>query len=47
MCIRDSLTAADLAAVTPDAEVKAIEDAWVTEIDTQLGDCLLYTSRCV
>ncbi len=38
------LTAADLAAVTPDAEVKAIEDAWVTEIDTQLGEVIGHIS---
>ena len=34
------LTAEDLAGVTPDADVKAIEDAWVTEIDTQLGEVI-------
>lgn len=31
------LTAEDLTGITPDADVKAIEDAWVAEIDTQLG----------
>jgi len=31
------LTADDLADVTPDAEVKAIEDAWVKEVDDALG----------
>ena len=31
------LTAENLAEVTPDAEVKAIEDAWVAELDEQLG----------
>ena len=31
------LTAEDLSGVTPDAQVKAIEDAWIDEIDTQLG----------
>jgi len=30
----------DLSAVTPDAEVKAIEDAWLTEIDTQLSEVI-------
>lgn len=34
------LSAADLADLTPDADVKAIEDAWVTEIDTQLGEVI-------
>lgn len=34
------LTTEDLAEVTPDADVKAIEDAWVTEIDTQLGEVI-------
>ena len=34
------LTAEDLAEVTPDAEVKAIEDAWVAEIDAQLGEVI-------
>lgn len=38
------LTAADLAAVTPDAEVKAIEDAWITQIDTQLGEVIGHIS---
>lgn len=31
------LTAEDLADITPNADVKAIEDAWVSEIDAQLG----------
>ena len=34
------LTAEDLADVTPDAEVKAIEDAWIAEIDTALGEVI-------
>ena len=34
------LTAEDLAGVTPNAEVKAIEDAWISEIDTQLGEVI-------
>ncbi len=36
------LTAADLAAmgIEPDAAVKAIEDGWITEIDTQLGQVI-------
>lgn len=32
------LTAEDLAAVTPDNGVKAIEDRWVAEVDAQLGE---------
>ena len=31
------LTAEDLADITPDADVKAIEDAWITEVDARLG----------
>ena len=31
------LTAEDLVGLTPNAEVKAIEDAWVSEIDAKLG----------
>lgn len=31
------LTAEDLAGVTPDAGVKAIEDAWIAQVDEQLG----------
>ena len=31
------LTAADLAGITPDAGVKAIEDAWIAEVDELLG----------
>ena len=31
------LTAEDLAGIEPDAEVKAIEDAWVASVDEQLG----------
>lgn len=31
------LTAEDLADITPNADVKAIEDAWISEIDAQLG----------
>ena len=34
------LTAADLASVTPDPEVKAIEDKWIADIDTQLGEVI-------
>ena len=34
------LTAADLASVTPDPEVKAIEDKWISDIDTQLGEVI-------
>ena len=37
------LTAEDLAEVTPDAEVKAIEDAWVAELDEQLGQVIGYS----
>ena len=31
------LTAEDMTDITPDAEVKAIEDAWIAELDTKLG----------
>ncbi len=34
------LTADDLAAITPDANVKAIEDAWIAELDAQLGQVI-------
>ena len=34
------LTGEDLAAVAPDAEIKAVEDAWIAEIDTQLGEVI-------
>ena len=34
------VTAEELAALTPDADVKAIEDAWITEIDTMLGEVI-------
>jgi len=34
------VTAEDLVGLTPDAAVKAIEDAWITEIDTQLGQVI-------
>ena len=34
------LTGEDLADVTPDADVKAIEDAWIAEIDTELGQVI-------
>ena len=34
------LTAEDLSGITPDAEVKALEDAWVAEIDAQLGQVI-------
>ena len=37
------LTAENLAEVTPDAEVKAIEDAWVAELDEQLGQVIGYS----
>ncbi len=37
------LTADDLANIVPDAEVKAIEDAWITELDTRLGEVIGYT----
>ncbi|MBE6914109.1 MAG: bifunctional metallophosphatase/5'-nucleotidase [Ruminococcaceae bacterium] len=30
----------DLSNVTPDAEVKAIEDAWIAELDTKLGEVI-------
>lgn len=31
------LTAEDLAGITPDAEVKALEDSWISDVDTRLG----------
>ena len=34
------LTGEDLADVTPDPEVKAIEDAWIGEIDAELGQVI-------
>ena len=34
------LTGEDLADVTPDADVKAIEDAWIAEIDAELGQVI-------
>ena len=37
------LTAENLAGVTPDADVKAIEDAWVAELDEQLGQVIGYS----
>ena len=37
------LTAVNLAEVTPDAEGKAIEDAWVAELDEQLGQVIGYS----
>ncbi len=37
------LTADELAGITPDAEVKAMEEAWITEIDTKLGEVIGYT----
>ena len=37
------LTAENLAEVTPDAKVKAIEDAWVAELDEQLGQVIGYS----
>lgn len=36
------LTAEDLADIEPDAEVKAIEDAWITDVDTKLGEVIGY-----
>jgi len=36
------LTAEDLADITPDAEVKAIEDEWVTSVDEKLGEVIGY-----
>ena len=38
--ITKRLSAADLADVEPDAEVKALEDAWITEIDEKLGEVI-------
>ncbi|WP_191400229.1 5'-nucleotidase C-terminal domain-containing protein [Flavonifractor sp. An306] len=38
------LSGEDLAEVTPDADVKAIEDAWVAEINTQLGQVIGHIS---
>lgn len=38
------LSGEDLAEVTPDADVKAIEDAWATEINTQLGQVIGHIS---
>lgn len=34
------LTADDLSAITPDANVKAIEDAWIAQLDAQLGQVI-------
>ncbi|MBR2879955.1 MAG: bifunctional metallophosphatase/5'-nucleotidase, partial [Oscillospiraceae bacterium] len=34
------VTAEDLADITPDTEVKAIEDAWIKDVDTQLGEVI-------
>jgi len=39
----DLLTTEDLAEIEADADVKAIEDAWITEIDTKLGEVIGYT----
>ena len=36
------LTAEDLSGLTPDPEVKALEDAWISEIDEQLGQVIGY-----
>ena len=36
------LTSEDLVGLTPDPEVKAIEDTWVAEIDSQLGQVIGY-----
>ena len=38
------LSGEDLAEVTPDADVKAIEDAWITEVDTELGQVIGHIS---
>ena len=38
------ITAEDVAGLTPDAEVKAIKDAWMAEIDTALGEVIGSTS---
>ncbi len=38
------LSAEDLADITPDADVKAVEDAWVTQVDTQLGEVIGHIS---
>ena len=38
------LSGEDLAEVTPDADVKALEDAWVAEINTQLGQVIGHIS---
>lgn len=37
------LTAADISDISPDAEVKAIEDKWINEVDTQLGEVIGYS----
>ena len=36
------LSGGDLAGLTPDAQVKALEDAWMAEIDEQLGTVIGY-----
>lgn len=38
------LSGDDLAGVTPDADVKAIEDSWIEEINTQLGEVIGHIS---
>lgn len=38
------LSAEDLADLTPDADVKAMEDAWITQVDTQLGEVIGHIS---
>ena len=38
------LSGEDLADLTPDADVKAIEDAWVSQVDTQLGEVIGHIS---
>ncbi len=38
--ITKRLSAADLADVVPDEEVKALEEAWITEIDEKLGEVI-------
>ena len=38
--ITELLTAEDLADIVPDADVKALEDAWLAEIDTKLGQVI-------
>lgn len=39
----DLLSGDELAGITPDADVKALEDAWITEIDARLGEVIGYS----